>query len=145
MGELHFGMAGGILRLDDRTLAHLRSVILTRLRRHEGFGLSWDVDGGRNTIWLHPGVSIRFVFDTSEHIDLNPEWLQRLSDGVTLHGGIVIQPEYAERSGVADSRPLVLEGGEPSLTLTSRVDLRGRRLWWRVSSADRRIPRSPAA
>ncbi|GAA4762783.1 hypothetical protein GCM10023351_01570 [Microbacterium gilvum] len=66
--------------------------------------MSWDSEGGRTTIWLHPGVSIRFVFDSSEPVDLNPEWLQRLSDGVTLRGGIVIQPEHAERSGVADSR-----------------------------------------
>ena len=57
MGSFRYGE---IVRVDfeDRTLAHLQSVIGAKVRRGESFHFSWMDDrsqgGGRSSVWIHP-------------------------------------------------------------------------------------------
>ncbi len=70
MGRLYYGNGTEAIEMPDRTLAHLRVVATTKLRRSESFSVSWKhpdgVAGGRSTIWLHCSIPLRFEFDAAE-------------------------------------------------------------------------------
>lgn len=84
MGRLFSGAAQPPILIEDRALAHLKIVLTTRLRRNESFTLSWiHKDGekpGRSTIWLHPSIPLRFVFDETQSPSLNRRWIEALAD-----------------------------------------------------------------
>ena len=42
MGAMYYGDARYPVHFDDRTLAHLQLVILTKIPRRESFALSWE-------------------------------------------------------------------------------------------------------
>lgn len=80
MGHLKVGQRERI-PVEDRTLAHLKVVILTKLRRHEGLAFSWefaDPGSGRHTIWISPASQIEFSFDGSRPPSINRAWLDLL-------------------------------------------------------------------
>ncbi|WP_194420536.1 hypothetical protein [Microbacterium abyssi] len=97
MGILFYDSSGSPIHIEDRTLAHLKVVIATRLRRHESFTLSWQhpegEPGGRSTIWLHPSIPLRFVFDEPEPPPLNAKWIEALMNSVSSTGGIYLVDE----------------------------------------------------
>lgn len=97
MGTLYYDGSGRPIPIDDRALAHLKVVIATRLRRHESFTLSWEhheEDGsGRSTIWLHPSIPLRFVFDDPHPPELNARWIEELMQSVNATGGIALTDE----------------------------------------------------
>ncbi|MDQ1112641.1 hypothetical protein QE418_002089 [Microbacterium testaceum] len=97
MGTIHYGGSGTTVHIEDRALAHLKVVISTKLRRGESFTLSWrhrdDEERGRSTLWLHPAIPLRFVFDDSEPTTLSREWIERLADSANSSGGIMLVPE----------------------------------------------------
>ncbi len=99
MGCLIYGASAPIL-IEDRALAHLKVVIAIKLRRQESFTLSWvHKDGeapGRSTIWLHPSIPLRFVFDATEPPTLNPEWITALSLTLSSTGGICLIDEIID-------------------------------------------------
>ncbi len=82
MGTIYYGGSATPIHIEDRALAHLKVVIATKLRRSESFTVSWQhPEGeprGRSTIWLHPSIPIRFVFDDPEPAELNREWIEEL-------------------------------------------------------------------
>ena len=43
MGMLVYGFNGESYEFDDRTSSHLKIAIVTKLRRHEAFLLSWEI------------------------------------------------------------------------------------------------------
>jgi hypothetical protein len=102
MGKLMYGASLTPILIDDRALAHLKVVISTKLRRQESFTLSWvHKDGeapGRSTIWLHPSIPLRFVFETSEAPELNPEWIKALSQTLNSTGGVSLVDEIIDPS-----------------------------------------------
>ena len=93
MGTLHYG-TGHSIGMDDQLLAHLKMVVVTKLRRNESFTLSWthsqDPLQGRNTIWLHPSIPLRFVFSSPDPARLSPEWLEQMSASSHSTGGLMI-------------------------------------------------------
>ena len=97
MGTFYYGGSDTPITVEDRTLAHLKVLIASRLRRGEGFTLSWrhpdEQPRGRTAIWLHPSVPLRFVFDTPDLPSLDREWLEQLANSVNLSGGIELTPE----------------------------------------------------
>ena len=99
MGTIHYG-SGMSIRIEDRTLAHLKVAIIAKLRRNESFTLSWahpdDHPEGRSTLWLHPAIPLRFVFDEPEAPELNREWLEQLMRSANSTGGIQLVPEHLE-------------------------------------------------
>ena len=80
MGTIFYGGEATPIHIEDRALAHLKVVIATKLRRRESFTLSWqhpdDQPRGRSTIWLHPSIPLRFVFDDPEPAQLSRQWSQ---------------------------------------------------------------------
>jgi hypothetical protein len=104
VGTIFYGSETTI-HIDDRALAHLKAVIATKLRRSETFTFSWrhslDEPGGRGTLWIHPAIPLRFVFDDPEPAELNQEWRSRLARSANSSGGITLVPEN-------DTGPLIV-------------------------------------
>lgn len=97
---LFYGVAEDPIYIEDRALAHLKVAIATKLRRQESFTLSWKhPEGdpqGRSTIWLHPSIPLRFVFDEPEAPELNARWIQDLMMTASSSGGIGLVDEVIE-------------------------------------------------
>jgi len=98
MGLLYYGGTPEPIHIENRALAHLKVVIATKLRRNESFTLSWqhpDSDApGRSTIWLHPSIPLRFVFDEPEPPELRAEWITAMAQSANTSGDITLVPEY---------------------------------------------------
>ena len=86
--------------MDDRTLAHLKVAVVTKLRRGENFTLSWrHAEGdvrGRTTIWMHQSIPLRFEFDEPEAPELHREWIEQILRSANTTGGIQLTPEEVE-------------------------------------------------
>jgi hypothetical protein len=100
VGTIFYGGSATPIHIEDRALAHLKVVIATKLRRSESFTLSWqhpdDQPAGRTTIWLHPSIPLRFVFDDPETPELSRQWIEDLAHSANSSGGIQLIPEYLE-------------------------------------------------
>lgn len=105
MGALYYGDAQDPIQIEDRALAHLKVVIATKLRRNESFTLSWrHPEGdtpGRSTLWLHPSIPLRFVFQEPETPELSRNWIEDLAHSANSSGGITLIEEHLE-SAAAD-------------------------------------------
>lgn len=99
MGTLIYGPQALEIELDDRVLAHLRVVVLSKLRRAEAFSLSWieneSTGHGRSSIWLHPAVPVRFRFRETAPPHLNRAWIDQMMEEAGVHGELVLGPEPA--------------------------------------------------
>ncbi|MCS5723076.1 ATP-dependent DNA ligase [Herbiconiux sp. CPCC 203407] len=88
MGSLFYGGEYEI-EIDDRALAHLQIAVLSKLRRGEACSFTWSVGkqagSGRESVWLHEGVALRFRYDSAQAISLNPDWIAVLT--ATGHRG----------------------------------------------------------
>ena len=100
MGSLYYGDAQDPIQIEDRALAHLKVVIATKLRRNESFTLSWrHPEGnapGRSTLWLHPSIPLRFVFQEPETPELSRSWIEDLAHSANSSGGITLVEEHLE-------------------------------------------------
>ena len=122
MGTIYYGGSATPIHIEDRALAHLKVVIATKLRRNESFTVSWqhpdDQPRGRSTLWLHPSIPLRFVFDDPEPPDLSREWIEELASSANSSGGIMLIAEHfdtepvpvldADGSAVEDADGVVL-------------------------------------
>jgi hypothetical protein len=112
MGTLYYGNSVTPIGIEDRTLAHLKVVVITKLRRGETFTLSWQhAEGqprGRSTLWLHPTIPLRFVFDEPEGPELSRRWIEDLFRSANSTGGVQLVPEQLETGEipVADDQPV---------------------------------------
>lgn len=110
MGTIYYGGSATPIHIEDRVLAHLKVVVATKLRRGESFTVSWQhPEGetrGRSTIWLHPSIPLRFVFDDPEPTELNRAWIEELAQSASSSGGIQLTEEQIESvDGDADNAP----------------------------------------
>ncbi|MEZ5111698.1 MAG: hypothetical protein R2732_09405 [Microbacteriaceae bacterium] len=100
MGWLYYGDSQDPIDIEDRALAHLKVVIATKLRRNESFTLSWQHPAedptGRSTIWLHPSIPLRFVFNMPERPELSAEWVTALANSANSTGDITLLPEHLD-------------------------------------------------
>jgi hypothetical protein len=129
VGTIYYGGGAMPIHIEDRALAHLKVVIATKLRRDESFTVSWthpdDQPRGRSTIWLHPSIPLRFVFDDPEPAQLSREWIEELANSASSTGGILLVAEHfdtgpvpvAEGAGMA-----ALDGGAVDVSL-GKVDV----------------------
>ena len=104
MGHLIYGVAPAI-NIDDRTLQHLRSVMVAKLRRDESFIFTWgdepSTDGAENgqdsgqygSVWISKAASLYFSFEKQPAGKLNPEWLRLLADMANSIEGLRPAPE----------------------------------------------------
>lgn len=92
MGTMFYGGSATPIHIEDDALAHLKVVIAIKLRRGESFTLSWvHPEGearGRSTVWLHPSIPLRFVFDDPEPPSISREWIEELAQSANTSGGI---------------------------------------------------------
>jgi hypothetical protein len=103
VGTLYYGESGTPIGIEDRALSHLKVAITTKLRRGESFTLSWkhspDQPRGRSTLWLHPSIPLRFVFDEPERPELSRKWIEELMKSANSTGGIQLVPEHLDSAG----------------------------------------------
>lgn len=112
MGTLFYGDSGTPIGIEDRALAHVKFAITTKLRRGESFTLSWihpeDQARGRSTIWVHPTISLRFVFDEPEAPELSREWVEELMKSANSTGGIMLVEEHIDTELLEPERPRIV-------------------------------------
>lgn len=98
MGTLYYGSHNTPIEINDRALAHLKAVIVAKLRRGEAFTLSFQhEDGsGRSTVWLSSAIPLRFTFEEAQRPELNSHWLEELAESANLLGGITLVPERVD-------------------------------------------------
>lgn len=76
MGRLGYDAAASF-EIDDRILAHLRVVTMSKLRRGESFTVQIsNATGGRTWIFLSPSIPLWFQFDGSRGPLLDAELLK---------------------------------------------------------------------
>lgn len=85
---------------EDRTLAHLKVIITSKLQRQECFLLSWVIPAergsGRISLWLSPSIPLAFRFAGSRSPQINESWLSVLSElSNTPRGLLVISEQEA--------------------------------------------------
>jgi hypothetical protein len=109
MGTIYYGGSATPIHIEDRALAHLKVVIATKLRRNESFTVSWqhpsDQPRGRSTLWLHPSIPLRFVFDDPEPTELSRKWIEELANSANSSGGISLVAD------LFDTGPIPTVGG----------------------------------
>ncbi len=117
MGTIYYGGSATPIHIEDRALAHLKVVISTKLRRDESFTVSWrhpaDQPRGRTTIWLHPSIPLRFVFDDPEPVDLSRTWIEDLANSANSSGGITLVAEHFDTGPIPI--PLTADGVDVAL------------------------------
>lgn len=99
MGRLYYGNTSEPIAVDDRELAHLKVVATAKLRRSEGFAVSFSsAERGRSTLWVHCAIPLRFDFDGAEPIRLDPAYVNELAQAAASSMGIVIDVDAAARA-----------------------------------------------
>ena len=96
MGKLIYGDRE--IEIEDRTLAHLKIVMLTKLRRNESFAFNHAHDvnsgSGRSTVWVHPSIPLEFTFYGNRSPALNREWVEALLMSANSPEGLRVLPEH---------------------------------------------------
>lgn len=119
MGTIYYGGSATPIHVQDRALAHVKVVVATKLRRGESFTLSWphpdDQPRGRTTLWIHPSIPLRFVFDDPEPPALNRQWIEDLANSANTSGGILLVAELfdVEPPDSPNDAPQVVVPAEP--------------------------------
>lgn len=85
------------ISFDDRILAHLEVVIISKLRSRDSFPLTWrespEAVDGRSTIWLDSSIPLRFRFEGSRHPSIDRAWVERLAILASSSTGLVVSDE----------------------------------------------------
>ena len=84
MGKFVYGTPTWSVEFEDRALAHLRIVMLAKLRRSESFSFSWKYEtvhgSGRSSFWIHPAIPLQFEFFGGREAVLNRAWIDALME-----------------------------------------------------------------
>ncbi|AWB85308.1 ATP-dependent DNA ligase [Mycetocola zhujimingii] len=100
MGKFIYGTPSISVDFDDRVLAHLKVVILSKVRRGESFSFSWEYTvasgSGHSSIWIHPAIPLQFDFAGSREPRLNRAWVEQLVRLANSPAGLRVIPEPAE-------------------------------------------------
>jgi hypothetical protein len=99
VGRLVYGPNSSQFEFDDRLLAHMRVVMVMKLRRRESFTLSWDEGaargGGRVCLWIDSSIPLEFHFLGGREPALNRAWIDALASVAASSVGLVPLPEPA--------------------------------------------------
>lgn len=94
MGNLEYNSSRPPIQVDDVTLAHLKVVIGTKLRRHESFMMTWLPDQttstGRLTTWMHPSIPLVFSFDSVAMPAIDPHRIEQMIEHLNARGDLVL-------------------------------------------------------
>jgi len=85
------------VEFDDRVLAHLQIVIVQKLRRREGFLMSWrdgnSIGDGRSSIWLSSDIPLYFKFAGGHPPQINMQWIAALTASANSSRGLIVSGE----------------------------------------------------
>lgn len=94
MGTLEYNSSHPAIKIDDETLAHLKIIIATKLRRQESFMMTWLPLGaksnGRMTAWVSPSIPLVLAFDDPKMPPIDPERITHMMDSLNAHGELLI-------------------------------------------------------
>ncbi|AZS41853.1 hypothetical protein ABTZ44_09310 [Microbacterium oxydans] len=94
MGTLEYNSSRPPIKVDDATLAHLKIVIGTKLRRHESFMMTWLPEeknpAGRLTIWMHPAIPLILAFDGATMPEIDTKRIERMMEHLNARGELVL-------------------------------------------------------
>lgn len=97
MGYLLYGRPPEAIEIEDRDLAHLKIVVIAKLRRGEPFAFSFEhgIEGatGRSTVWLHPTIPLQFSFLDPQQPPINRKWIDALVVSANSVDGLRLIPE----------------------------------------------------
>ena len=97
MGKFIYGIPSIEVEMDDRVLAHLKTVITAKLRRDESFTFTWQEEGEgdptHSSVWLDPAIPLKFEIAGEQDPPLNREWLEELSRSANSNAGLKVVPE----------------------------------------------------
>ncbi|MFK0402216.1 hypothetical protein ACIQTT_07810 [Microbacterium sp. NPDC090225] len=94
MGRLRYDGTSDPIIIEDVTLAHLKIIIATKLRRQESFMMTWvPRDSGVNrraTVWIHPAIPLQFGFDEELPPPVDPQRIAELMQHLNASGELVL-------------------------------------------------------
>jgi hypothetical protein len=100
---------GLVINIDDRVLAHLQIVIVNKLRKEEGFLMSWkesvQAGSGRGSVWLDSTIPVTFKFDGSKVPEINKVWLDQLAKSANSAKGLIVTSETGSLVAVGGGAP----------------------------------------
>lgn len=100
MGKFIYGTPSISVDFDDRLLAHLKVVIMSKVRRGESLSFSWEYTAasgsGHSTIWIHPSIPLQFDFAGGREPRLNRAWVEELVRLANSPSGLRPTPEPPE-------------------------------------------------
>lgn len=96
------------VEIEDRTLGHLRVIVMNKLRRDEPFMFDVDMhDGsGHRSYWIHPGVPLQFRLYSTHPLPINRAWIDVLMTAASSPNGLTLltEPDETQRP-IGDSPP----------------------------------------
>ncbi|WP_460798193.1 DUF7882 family protein [Microbacterium sp. GXF0217] len=107
MGSLIYGNDTTPFEVEDELLAHLRLVIVTKLRRNESFALTLrDERGALETLWLHAAIPLRFILD--ESLELHRPLVVEMMNAASSSGGLDLTRDMftADRARPRELQPM---------------------------------------
>ncbi len=95
MGKLFYAEDPSPVEIEDRALAHIRLVVMNKLRRGEGFMFAVDASSmmARRDLWMDPAISLQFHFSGSRRPQINPHWADALMEAANSPAGLRLVPE----------------------------------------------------
>ncbi|MCT1364084.1 MULTISPECIES: hypothetical protein [unclassified Microbacterium] len=93
MGKLEYNSSHPPIEVDDATLAHLKIVIGTKLRRQKSFMMTWPSENtrpGRLTVWMHPSIPLIFEFDSAIPVPIDPKRVESMMGKLNARGDLVL-------------------------------------------------------
>ncbi|WP_217183993.1 hypothetical protein [Streptomyces sp. AC495_CC817] len=94
MGTIEYNSSRPPIDVDDVTLAHLKIVIGTKLRRNESFMMTWlpepSDSTGRLTIWMHPSIPLVMSFDSATFPAIDPKRIESMMENLNSRGDLVL-------------------------------------------------------
>lgn len=94
MGRLRYDGTSDPILIEDATLAHLKIVISTKLRRQESFMMTWRPVGKgpdlRATVWIHPAIPLQFGFDDAEQPPIDAKLIAEMMRVLNATGELVL-------------------------------------------------------
>ena len=98
MGTFVYDKPANAFEVDDRTLVHLRIVVMNKLRRSEPFMFELTMrDGsGHRSFWIHQGVPMQFRIFNAAQVRINRLWIETLMDAASGPNGLFVVPEPEE-------------------------------------------------
>lgn len=95
MGTLEYNSSRPPIEVDDATLAHLKIVIGTKLRRQESFMMTWlppeqQDFAGRLTVWMHPSIPLSLTFDDAEMPTIDSKRIELMMENLNARGELIL-------------------------------------------------------